>query len=295
MALYKYVTAGTAVRILKGSIRFTQPGAFNDPFELLPQFLISTELDEVERNFRFCMHSPRRTGLDRKRKVSAEAIQGDFQARKIVASLNDKVGILCLSKNHESLLMWAHYADEYAGAVVEFDESHEFFQGPISVKYQTRRPVYDLKDFYDCTIPLADLCVKSNVWSYEREVRLIRALADCKETGGTAASGHPIYAMDVPIEAISGVILGGRMNLDNQKSIWNLVKDTNIALCHAAVGNWEYGFMREPIKFKGPLVGTPMVSPRTALMFIDEPGPLGEMARWVLASHPMMPLAGLRA
>jgi hypothetical protein len=35
MALYKYVTIDILKKIINGSIRFTQPGAFNDPFEML--------------------------------------------------------------------------------------------------------------------------------------------------------------------------------------------------------------------------------------------------------------------
>lgn len=31
--------------------------------------------------------------------------------------------------------MWSHYADQYAGAVVEFDGPYEFFDGQIDVEY----------------------------------------------------------------------------------------------------------------------------------------------------------------
>lgn len=39
-ALYKYVGIDGLRRILDGSIRFTQPSAFNDPFELLPEIIV---------------------------------------------------------------------------------------------------------------------------------------------------------------------------------------------------------------------------------------------------------------
>jgi hypothetical protein len=35
--LYKYVSIEILEKILDGTIRFTQPSAFNDPFELLPE------------------------------------------------------------------------------------------------------------------------------------------------------------------------------------------------------------------------------------------------------------------
>ena len=37
MSLYKYVKFNDLKRILEGTIRFTQPGAFNDPFEMVPR------------------------------------------------------------------------------------------------------------------------------------------------------------------------------------------------------------------------------------------------------------------
>src|ERR1700726_2197468 len=45
--LYKYVNIEVLKRILNGSIRFTQPSAFNDPFELLPAVVVPN--DAVER------------------------------------------------------------------------------------------------------------------------------------------------------------------------------------------------------------------------------------------------------
>jgi hypothetical protein len=45
--LFEYVTINTLMHILSDGIRFTQPSAFNDPFELLPE--ICVPVDQVER------------------------------------------------------------------------------------------------------------------------------------------------------------------------------------------------------------------------------------------------------
>ena len=37
MPLYKYMSFDNLMHVLRGSIRFTQPGAFNDPFEMVPE------------------------------------------------------------------------------------------------------------------------------------------------------------------------------------------------------------------------------------------------------------------
>jgi len=63
---------------------------------------------------------------------------GDPTSRDIVDQLNRRIGIFCLSRKSDSLLMWSHYADQYAGAVVEFDAAHELFAHPIDVEYRAR-------------------------------------------------------------------------------------------------------------------------------------------------------------
>jgi hypothetical protein len=45
--LNKYVSISSLRRILDGTVRFTQPSAFNDPFELLPEII--TPIDAEER------------------------------------------------------------------------------------------------------------------------------------------------------------------------------------------------------------------------------------------------------
>ena len=62
MKLYKYVPIGQLCNILLGhTIRFTQPGAFNDPFELVPRFLIPKgTVPQGHRNYQFSLNTPRR-------------------------------------------------------------------------------------------------------------------------------------------------------------------------------------------------------------------------------------------
>ncbi len=46
--LYKYVDIEGLKRILAGSVRFTQPSAFNDPFELLPEVVVPDDAAEKQ-------------------------------------------------------------------------------------------------------------------------------------------------------------------------------------------------------------------------------------------------------
>ena len=286
MSIYKYVKFEDLKRVLDGSIRFTQPGAFNDPFEMVPELYVPEGSGHEEINIRFSVTAPRRDppvgALD---DDFASDYCSDQNSRRILDSLNKTIGILCLSRNPSSLLMWSHYADGYSGAVVKFSENHEFFSGHFEVKYSEHRPKVDIASYTDVgePIPIAELCVKAKEWEHEDEVRVVRSLADCRCVG--TANGLPVYVMDVLPDCIESVILGERMPASHQREIWELVKDMReVSLYLDAVSNWGYEFRREPIILPGL---NPILSPRTAHILADQKGTYGDLARWLIEEHPL--------
>ena len=287
MSLYKYVKFEGLKRILGGSIRFTQPGAFNDPYEMVPELYVPEDFGSKEVNIQFSVTAPRREPpVGTLNDNFASDYCSDQNSRRILSSLNRTIGILCLSRNASSLLMWSHYADGYAGAVVKFDETHEFFSGHFEMKYSEHRPKMDISSYTigDGPIPIAELCVKATEWEYEKEVRVVRSLDNCKCVG--TANGFPVYVMDVPSDCIESVILGERMPVCHQRAIWDMLKDiSDVSLYLDAVSNWGYEFRTEPIKLAG--MKNPIVSPRTAHIFADQEGTYGEIAQYMLEKHPL--------
>jgi len=286
MHLHKYVTIDTLKKILGGSIRFTQPGAFNDPFELVPE-LHDPEKENEILSIRFDLQAPRRTPpVGELPENFRSEFCSDFNSRKILKELDNSIGILCLSEMYNSLLMWSHYADEYKGAIVTFNKDHDFFKGPIEMQYRDSRPKKDISA-YICDgnpIPISELCVKPKDWQYESEIRIIRSLSDCRKVSD--CGDYPIYVMDIPMECIKSVTLGERTPVDQQREIFDLVKETNISLFLAAVANWNYQFRDELIKYDSPISKQPpVVSPRTAHIFSEWNNNLGESARWMLKNH----------
>jgi len=208
-SLYKYVDIAGLKRILKGSIRFTQPSAFNDPFELLPEVVVPNDAEERQLSFSFAVRAQRRRPPPGELHEVPDGCQAsDAMSRDIVQQFNTLIGILCLSRVNDSLLLWSHYADQYAGAVVEFDGSHEFFDGQIDVEYRPLRPIRDVGAYISPPepIPVAELCAKSEQWKYEQEVRVIRSLAVC-EKRGIGPRGFPVYTQHLPPECIKSVTL----------------------------------------------------------------------------------------
>lgn len=294
MSLYKYLSIATLKKIIgdpnqsiSGSIRFTQPGAFNDPFELLPELQDSPTLPK-DVSLLFDLLSPRRNPpIGELPSTHQSEYCNDNTTRLIREKLDQTVGILCLSRNRDSLLMWSHYADQYAGAMIEFDDSHNFFKGKVDMEYRETRPKKDLSCYLSESrpIPIAEFFIKPKEWEYEAEFRITRLLQNCTKKQNDTEP-FPVYVMDIPIETIKSITLGERTSVENQRAIWDLVKDTHIALSLAAASNWDYKFRVEIIKHAGTDPETPLlISPRTAHIFKEYDNELGEIARHQIKNH----------
>ena len=289
MPLYKYMTFENLQNVLSGTIRFTQPGAFNDPFEMVPELYVPDSFGaDQDIQLSFSVTAPRRVSGVHELAANFESDQcSDRNSRSIRASLDQTIGILCLSENPSSLLMWSYYADAYAGAVIEFDQSHDFFRGKFHLEYSAHRPKKDIRYYVssDEPIPIAELCVKPKVWEHEVEVRVVRNLTDCKLVAETSPKPkeYPIYVMDIPPECIESVTMGERMTVDNQRRVWEMVKDQDVSLYLDAISNWGYDFRKEPIRIAG--MKNPIISPRTAHIFSQQKGTIGDLARWQLNSN----------
>ena len=216
-------------------IRLTQPSEFNDPFELHPSFDLMSKADISA----LPDAPPGADGTPSGMKIlTSEAIQRMLSAvlpvlqtkselyagngATFAINNNDvgrayydlRYGILSLSRIHDSLLMWAHYADYHRGFVIGFDEGNAFFKGaePVSglqrlspVEYKEKRPVLSPSTHNTPHIFFR----KSPEWSYESEWRLIRPLTECNEK--IDKKPHPIYLFDLPVEVIGQVVTGAQM------------------------------------------------------------------------------------
>ena len=154
--------------------------------------------------------------------------------------------------------MWAHYAEQYTGAVIEFDGDHEFFDWAFDVHYSHHRPVRDWTLYANAPIPIAEMCNKSTEWEHEREVRLPRCLSDCT-LSAVPHKGFPVFVLDVPPECIRRVIVGERVDQKQAREIFELIVHTEIAGDRAIVRNYNYQLELMALKV-GPYGRTNMVS-----------------------------------
>ena len=254
---------------------------------MVPEIYVPKGWGDKDTPFQFSTIAPRRVPAVGVLADDFESEQlNDRNSRRILTSLNSAIGILSLSKNDSSLLMWSHYADGYSGAIVAFDETHEFFAGHFDMVYRDARPKMHIESLLDADnpVPIAELCIKSREWEYENEVRVVRNLADCRCVD--TSDKFPVYVMDIPRECIESVVIGERMDVIEQREVWRFMKDIDHASLHLdAVAHWEYKLRRDTIKLVG--MKSPMMSPRTAHIFADQEGTLGDAARWQIEKHPL--------
>jgi hypothetical protein len=211
--LFKFVASPDAVKnITQGRLKFTPVRELNDPSELLPAFrdeVVRRSLDQLRlqghspTQFAWLLHqaavlqklSPASMAI-RVPKTIEEAnriVQSGFfdnfpemhrRLIKAVEQIKEGVGVLSLSGRYDSLPMWAHYAGQGTGYVVEFTKLSELFPGDETGSLnQIKRVAYE-----DEPIGMTfDPCTQDNLffkkfsdWSYEREWRVILALSDCE-------------------------------------------------------------------------------------------------------------------
>ncbi|MEY2521298.1 MAG: hypothetical protein QOF24_3057 [Verrucomicrobiota bacterium] len=250
-------------------VRFTQPAEFNDPFELRPhikgladdatittQHAIAFQNESIEDHARLAIEklqlAPEQCSRINPSQVAKEISNraGDvLELVRIISNglgpavssqmnriFNDNLGIFCLTEDPTNLLMWAHYADHHRGVVIEFDETHTFFnqrKGPQDDLRHFRKVNYtDVRPsvFLSLSDAIQVFYTKSCEWEYEREWRLITPLTDAAIQDENPG-GPPIALFELPSEALVGVTTGCRIDHVMSFDLARLIR-TNPAFQH---------------------------------------------------------------
>ncbi len=257
MKLYKYFHPDRIDVLLNGNIRFSQPGSFNDPYEMqayVDETLLSHDLLELmEVNLKSMLWDqykslPKHTKKimsfqkfqllteDKKPEIVSQ-IKG-FSAR-LPQQLNETlfqktadkaVGVLCLTERKDNLLMWAHYACNHEGFLIEFDITNPFFNQNSNkknyhfinkVKYSEDVPKTSLLDLKD----LDFILTKSVDWKYEEEWRMTRPLKNC--AAKITSTPYDICLFDYPKEAVTKIVLGCRHSPELKEKILAICSSTD--------------------------------------------------------------------
>lgn len=221
---------GTQKVITDATIKFSDPSKFNDPYDcsvvvdpISAERFMKKNFDRLSSNKSEKRLPPGKRILEKKRaanKHRQDAERGDFQQL-----FKADIGVLCLSRKHNQMLMWAHYAKNHEGFVVGFkipsdvsasavieEKAYEYL--PSSpVKYRKQRPCLDLTEEPKLNIEKVFL-TKSNDWGYEKEERVI-----------DVQRGHGFHRFKRAL--LNTVYAGARMKEEDLESLKKIVGKTN--------------------------------------------------------------------
>lgn len=186
--LYKHVRfSNGSLAILKdGTIRFTPPKEFNDPFDCVygisdDHFHSAKEIKEMLNKIGIKPPSPaKRIQLAQQTKhIQIKEMNDGSYFEK----LHERLGVCCLNHNPLNILMWSHYANDHKGFLIEFKfpkkslgTGKEFINFlPIPVEYKESIPIVSKRDReLGETITEKVYLSKSIDWQYEKEFRILK-------------------------------------------------------------------------------------------------------------------------
>ena len=162
--------------------------------------------------------------------------------------LRTKMGIACLSEAYDSLLMWAHYANNHCGMCVEY-ELLEFNRqlgfSPVPIVYSNERVrIHTLetleRDIQDLFVE--SLTSKSPEWSYEKEWRIIRDDGACGDRWDAERNGALLAAVRP-----KSVTLGCMAKPEFEKSVKAYCEENQSNLFRMERDKTLYRLLRVPV------------------------------------------------
>lgn len=182
-------------------------------------------------------NAPRLSGLsERGRSLAKADIQSDQAAREEIVQHLNTLGILSLSEVPDDLLMWAHYASNHTGFVLEFDDQHTWFwaQRPEGGDCGNLRKVSytdQPSSGYLAELKAHEVFyTKGKKWEYEREWRIIRPLVE-----SSTSPGEGVFLFDLPATVITGVIAGLRTSSESLRAL-DEIRQSSPQLTHLHIG-----------------------------------------------------------
>lgn len=253
--VYKYLTPDRVDVLESRCIRFTQASALNDPFELRPYFDTILGTDELEGMvakaepdwnygaeeldkylppelkgkvtvrdlvqllqragaYEEVMKQVRREILPQMREIESRATP--MVRDMLIDKCRNHFGILSLTEDPVSSLMWSHYAASHTGFLIGFRTSDPWFsrqRGPNDEFFHLRQVEY--VDGHWAVSRLEDLgpnmlVRKPGQWRYEGEWRMLAPIASADST--LTDKGEKIALFAFPELAIDSIVLGAMAN-----------------------------------------------------------------------------------
>lgn len=238
MKLYKYISNEKAlINVVDGNIKFATINSLNDPTELFPRLyekeLVESldrlrnngysesdifDLKKQERLFRILapeamMISAPKTIEEANQLIHLSIYDNVHYLKKAheytIDIMSTRCGVFCLSQRFDSFPMWAHYANNAKGFVIEFmdlenefsDESTGILNRIEPIVYKTERTGISFNSGSYKSI----FFEKDIDWEYEKEMRIVTEISSCNSE---VLDERPIYTKKINKQHITKVMFG---------------------------------------------------------------------------------------
>jgi hypothetical protein len=265
------------LKILRNlELRVTQPNQFNDPFEFTPKVIYSDRVSyakralerEDVRKWLYQLYSKGRFkgSFSEYQKMSMDILikapehTSPLFEIDLIDEVSKQFGILCLSQNRNSILMWGHYCDRSLGLIIGFDKASVIFKqgkGLRPVNYVNERVILDAcwENGSPELLNYEEQITynKSLVWKYEDELRrffqlpssslIEKPLEDKDQTLG--------YFLPFPPEAVVSVTLGPRCSPELENEVWKTLQKpcfSKVKLDRAVINKDKFIMEFEPVQ-----------------------------------------------
>lgn len=232
-SLYKYY--GNAPRnldnIRANKMWYSAPCKFNDVFDceitVDESAIINCALKMTPDKKKIRIGSPMWRQIGQTMRQEIKSFCATFEG------MRGTMGISCLSESDDSLLMWAHYANNHRGLCVEYDlmEINKQLQfTPVPIIYSNERVCYnslnvDTAGNDAIALFVHSLTSKSEEWRYEHEWRIIREAEACGDKWDAEKKGA-LLDMIRP----SSITLGCAAEAEFEESVRKYCEEEGIPL-----------------------------------------------------------------
>lgn len=224
------------------TLRVNPPSEFNDPFEFSPVFDKPVSNSEARARLGSMLNADaQKRGLPSKfaedlADVVLSLKQGqddwNFVAQQtVLPALSEHYGVVCFSAVEDHPLMWAHYAAQHYGVMIELDTTAPLFQlfTLVQVDYQSERsrivPAPNCE--FQHIVALAGR--KSPAWKYEKEYRLIVPL---NMTRKLKSGNRDIHLLHIESKWIKSVTVGLLASIETKAEMNKLIRRPDLAHLH---------------------------------------------------------------
>ncbi|MDB5257268.1 MAG: hypothetical protein JWM14_1963 [Chitinophagaceae bacterium] len=208
--------------LLSKRLYYSKADSFNDPFDINIKIsyqsltedqlfdMVKKILNENEPHLseEFLIRDAKRIAKETTKQtlIDREKAQLDL--------IRNTYGVICLSSNNKSILMWSYYANSHAGFVIGFNTKKLFFKSAGllgEVHYVDKYSTIILNsgiDVMEHIIP--QLVYKSHVWKHEGEYRFIKR--------------KTIDFFEFSSDDVDEIILGANISVKDEQEIISICK-----------------------------------------------------------------------